>query len=299
MRHAKKTLALLTILLIGFAIIMILSQKANRPSSNKIQYPIPRHIQYSFTIQNKTNRLIKNAQFWACAPVRQTSTQQFVQVETSYPCEIISDDVGNQALHFTFQNFPPYGTKIITIKAALRLSENPNSFPDDDLEQYLKAEKYCESNHPDITHIAKKLKRPNTHETIKDIIQWVTSHLNYAGYIKSPRGALYALRTGKGDCTEFTYLTTALCRANNIPCRAVGGYIVTKDTILKPNGYHNWMEFYDDGAWICADPQRHGFKQNQSQYIAMRLIGRSTKNPLGEYPRFRISDKNLRVKMNG
>ncbi len=36
-------------------------------------YTIPRHIQYSFTLQNKTNLLVKEVEFWTYAPVKQTS----------------------------------------------------------------------------------------------------------------------------------------------------------------------------------------------------------------------------------
>ena len=47
----------------------------------------------------------------------------------------------------------------------------------------------------------------------------------YVGYIKNDRGALYALKTKEGDCTEFMHLFVALCRANKIPARCIGGYV--------------------------------------------------------------------------
>jgi transglutaminase-like putative cysteine protease len=262
-------------------------------------YSIPRHIQYSFTLQNTTNRLVKQAEFWTYAPVKQTSTQQCVNIESSHPFELISDDLGNQILHFTFQDLPPYTTKIITIKAELLFSDKPNRLPVKDLQSYLRAEKYCESDDPEIARLARKLKGPKKVKSAENIFRWVADNIQYAGYLRNARGALHALREKKGDCTEFMYLFAALSRANEIPARCIGGYVRSENAILRPNGYHNWVEFYDKGAWRIADPQRKIFMQNQSYYIAMHVISRSLKNPMGNYHRFRFAGKGLKVKMNG
>ena len=262
-------------------------------------YPIPRHIQYSFTIQNTTNLLMKKAEFWTYAPVRQTSAQQCVNIEASQPFKLISDDLGNQILHFTFQDLPPYTTKIITIKAELLLSDTPNRLPVKDFQSYLQAEKYCESDDPEISRVARKLKGPKKVKSAENIFRWVAENVQYAGYLRNARGALHALREKKGDCTEFMYLFAALSRANEIPARCIGGYVRSENAILKPNGYHNWVEFYDNGVWRIADPQRKIFMRNQSHYIAMHVISRSLKNPMGDSHRFRFAGKGLKVKMNG
>ena len=94
------------------------------------------------------------------------------------------------------------------------------------------------------------------------------------------------------------YLFVALCRANGMAARGIGGYVCSENTVLKPNDYHNWAEFYQDGAWRIADPQKKVFAQNQSDYIGMRVIGKSQKNPIGKFHRFRFEGKGLKVKMN-
>ena len=262
-------------------------------------YSIPRHIQYSFTLQNRTNRLVKKAELWTYAPVRQTASQQCMNVEASHPFQVISDDLGNQVLYFTFQNLPPYGTKIITIRAELLLSDRPNSFLVKDLRAYLQAEKYCESDDPEICRLATRLKGPTPLSTVENIFRWVAGNVRYVGYLRNARGALHALRNKDGDCTEFMYLFAALCRANDIPARCIGGYVLSGNAILRPNGYHNWVAFYDNGVWRVADPQGRIFLQNQSHYIAMQIITESPKNPMGTYHRFRFSGDGLKVKMNG
>lgn len=279
--------------------IWIIAEKNDWLGSPKVHYTIPRHIQYTFTLQNKTNRLVKEAEFWTYAPVKQTPAQQCVHLKASHPFQVISDDLGNQILHFTFKNLPPYGTKIITIEADLLLSDTPNPMPVKDLTAYLRAEEYCESDNPEISLLAKKLKTAEPVKTAENIFRWVAGNVEYMGYLRNSRGALYALRNKKGDCTEFMYLFAALCRANNIPARCIGGYVCTENAVLKPNGFHNWVEFCDNGVWKIADPQRNVFMQNPSRYIAMQVIGEAPKNPMGDYRRFRYAGDGLQVKMKG
>ena len=123
--------------------------------------------------------------------------------------------------------------------------------------------------------------------------------MQYTGYSPKDRGALYALKKRKGDCTEFMHLFAAISRASGIPARGIGGYVCNTNMILRPSDYHNWVEFYEDGAWRIADPQKRVFMENQSHYIAMNLIGESTKNPMGRFHRFRFTGDGLKVKMSG
>ena len=290
--------ALCGCVIIGWAVkVKILS---NTPASNRFQsdYSIPRQIQYQFTLQNKTNRLVTNAEFWAHAPVKQTPTQHCSQIESSYPHELIADSFGNQILYFTFDEFPPYATSIIAVKTELLLSNTLNSLATPDLQTFLSPEKYIESDNPELHRLAQTLKAATPFKTAENIFNWVAGNIRYAGYLQKARGALYALQNKKGDCTEFMYLFAALCRANNIPARGIGGYICTQNRILKPGDYHNWAEFYLDGAWRISDPQNKVFMKDQANYIAMRLINASTDSSLSQFNKFRFEGAGLQVKMN-
>jgi len=269
------------------------------PPPPAVEYTDPRQVRYGFTLQNTTNRLLETAEFWAYAPVKQTSTQRCVNIEASHPYQLTVDDLGNQVLHFTFHNLPPYATKVLSIKADLLVSDTPNQTTIVDFQNYLQAEKYCESDDPEIAQLAETLKAPESLKTAENTFRWVASNVKYTGYSGDPRGALRTLRSKEGDCTEFMYLFTASCRANDIPARGIGGYVCSKNTVLKPSDYHNWAEFYEGGAWRIADPQKEIFKQNQSRYIAMRIISESATNPMGEFSRFRFEGDGLKVKMNG
>jgi len=262
-------------------------------------YTIPRQVQYSFTVSNRTGQPVRDGRFWTYAPVKETSSQRFVELSASHPSEMIVDPLGNQVLHMTFPLLSPYATKIITVRADLLLSHAPNPIQVRDPEPYLRPEKFCESDSPEISELAKTLRATEPLKTAENVFRWVRDHVQYSGYVKNARGALYALEHKRGDCTEFMYLFMALCRSNHIPARGMGGYKVGANAVLSPKGYHNWAEFYVDGQWRVADPQQGAFMENESHYIAMRIIGDPAMNPMRGHSRFRFEGEGLSVRMNG
>jgi len=78
-------------------------------------YTISKTIQYSYTLQNKSGRMVARAEFWAHAPVRQTAGQRCQDLTANYPFKLLADEDGNQVLHFSFENLAPYASRIITI----------------------------------------------------------------------------------------------------------------------------------------------------------------------------------------
>lgn len=292
-----KKIYLITIgVCIFIACIWLTVKKYYRPSQPT--YSISRNIQYSFTIRNTTNSMVKEAEFWAYAPVKQTGTQCCGRLESSHPCRLITDDSGNQILHFTFDNIAPYTTRIISIKADLLVSVKPNPIPVRNPQSFLRTEKYIESDDPSLRNLALKLKARESLKTAEKVFHWVANNIRHAGYLKNDRGALYALKNKVGDCTEFMYLFAALCRANGIPARCIAGYICRESSPLKPTGYHNWAEFYEDGTWRIADPQNRVFMKDHSNYIAMKLLKGSPDNASLQFNRFRVKGRGLTAKMN-
>ena len=242
--------------------------------------------------------MLEKAELWAAAPVKQTAAQKCERLEASHPYELLSDALGNQTLYFLFHNLPPFATKIITVKAYLALSEQPNPLPEAGLEAFLAPGPYCEASAPEITGLAETLRSEKPVDTAERILEWVSSNLKYTGYLRDERGALYALEHREGDCTEFMYLFAALCRANGIPARCIGGYVRTEDSVVKPNDYHNWAEFYDGKVWRLVDPLRKVFMRDSDQYIAMRMIRESGGVSTGNFHRFKIAGKGLKARMN-
>lgn len=259
---------------------------------------INRNIQYSFTVQNTTNHLISKADFWVYAPVKKNSIQENISLTSSHPYELITDKLNNQILHFTFSNVAPFATTVISIDAKLLMHNNLLIDKRASLKPFLLPERYIESDRVEIKKLAQRLRGKTLNETAERTFRWVAANIKYDGYSSYDRGALYALKEKKGDCSEFTYLFVALCRANGIPARAVGGYVCSENTILSADRYHNWAEVYLDKAWQIADAQKNVFLRDQVYYIAMRIIDNNNKNPMGDYHRFRLEGEGIKVKMN-
>jgi len=175
---------------------------------------------------------------------------------------------------------------------------NPNPIDIGDSQVWLEPQKYIESDHPDIIQTAQTLKADVTGKTIENIFRWVASNIRYTGYAGEARSALYALQHQNGDCTEFAYLFTALCRASQIQSRAMGGYICENNMILKPAGYHNWAEFSTDGQWRIADPQNNVFQKNAHHYLVMRILAEPREHSAERFERFHANDPRIEATMN-
>jgi hypothetical protein len=59
----------------------------------------------------------------------------------------------------------------------------------------------------------------------------------------------------QGDCSEFSVLCAAMCRAVGIPARVVAGVAYVDDFMGKSGfGGHAWVEAYTGGKWVGLDP---------------------------------------------
>jgi hypothetical protein len=202
----KKTSAGRKILILGAAAAIIaaadwiITLLVDQPTSLKPKpagYSIAKNIQYSYTLQNKTNRVIEKAEFWAHATGKQTASQRCQDLTANYPFQLISDKYGNQVLHFAFENLAPYASRIIAIKANLLVSRSANPIADKPGASDLQPEKHIESDHPAIRRMAAKLQESDAIKTINAVFCWVASHVRYSGYAAQDRGALYALEHKK------------------------------------------------------------------------------------------------------
>ncbi len=279
------------------SITALKEERRKRPSENE-GYSISRQIQYSFTLQNRSNRAIERAELWAFAPVKQTATQRCLDLQANYPYRLLSDDIGNQVLHFQFDDFAPYASRIVAVKADLKVSRTAKPVPHAPTPRDVNPQKFIESDHPAVYRIARRLFAYDRAQTVKNIFGWVTDNMRYSGYDGKDRGALYALEKKKGDCTEYAELFVALCRANGIAARPVGGYVCPRSLVLNAHSYHNWGEFHQNGTWQVADPQNHVLTKNSGDYIAMRIIHAGENSLMGLNNRFRFKGEGLKVYMN-
>lgn len=262
-------------------------------------YTQARTIRYSLTVQNITNTPVSNASIRVFGPAKQTSWQLTRNITADADFTLENDEAGNQILHFGIDNLPPHATRIIRIQADLLLAREPQEIiPAYDTSRYLTEEPFIETSNDKLVSLATRLASNQTARLSRNIFDWVSANVQYAGYIRDDRGALYAYEHKKGDCTEYMYLYTALSRINGVPTRGIGGYIISNDTVLKARDYHNWAESYIDKRWRVIDPQNKIHMNYENNYIAFRIFHNKNNPFMNNTHRFSHSDDGLKVTMN-
>jgi hypothetical protein len=120
--------------------------------------------------------------------------------------------------------------------------------------KYTQPEELIQSNNDEIVSKAQSLigNESNIHEKVSKIYNFVITHMHYA-YQEEERGALWALEKGAGDCSEYSYLFVALCRAAGIPARIQAGFAFYRVNEALEDG-HMWAEYYlENYGWIPVD----------------------------------------------
>lgn len=269
------------------------------PQERFAGYTVPRTVQYSFTVRNPGNEPVESARLSVYAPVERTARQRTEQVTANLPFEIRRDELGNQVLDFTFTDLGPFESRLVRIRAKLMMATAPaRGFAQHLTDRFVSSETYIESDHGEVRQLAERLRRDNDARTVKAIYGWVQDNVEAQHYIAEDRGALYAVRQRRGDCTEMSYLTAALGRASGVPARVMGGYLASQDRVVHPGDFHNWAELYVDGAWRIVDPQRGVLRDRAADYVAVRTMASAQHSLLGSSHRFAYSDEAIEVVMD-
>ena len=201
------------------------------------------------------------------------------QIDYSYQPSAINRSVdprGNQVTEAVFDHPSVPLTVKITIDAYNRTDldvlETDAEFPlytlPRDVEVYCQATELVPSNHPQIVQKAKALIHDATTEfdAVQKILTWMVDRVRY---VQRPEdyGAIYSLKTGKGNCQNYSHLAATFMRAVGIPVRIVNGVTLHEPyqirvsggrmTMRMAQGRHSWIEIYfPDLGWIPFDPQQ-------------------------------------------
>jgi hypothetical protein len=120
----------------------------------------------------------------------------------------------------------------------------------DELRRFLRDEPELDIEGESITRVADEIRNraSNPADRVRAVVDWVQSNLEYE-MTKGTEAAERTLRSRRADCTEFSNLTIALCRALGIPARRVGGISLSSDVGIL----HRWVEVHL-GNWYEIDP---------------------------------------------
>jgi len=85
------------------------------------------------------------------------------------------------------------------------------------------------------------------------VVDWLQEHVDYVhGVSNAQTTAEQTFIDRAGVCRDFSHLGIALCRALNLPARAVSAYAAD----LDPPDFHAVFEVFLDGRWWLVDPTR-------------------------------------------
>lgn len=248
-----------------------------------------RRLRFALTLRNPLDRMLKDQSFWCYLPANLAQRQQLETVKVSLPHHLQSDYLGHQILALTLASIPPHAQRIVTIETAIRLGTAAGEPVEPVSEEWLVPERYIEADNPKLRALAARLSASSPRQTSRAIYDWVIGNIEYAGYVADDAGALKAFEERRGDCTEFSYLLTALARASGIPSRMVGGYVVIGDAAPRQQDYHNWSELFFEGRWHIADAQKGNWLEPANHYIAFRIHHPQAVNAIGSAHRFKTS----------
>ncbi len=197
--------------------------------------------------------------------------QKVLGVRYSPRPERIFDEGGNRYAQFGLRNFARSVEVRIEVDAELYRCDlsgltqrkgtgKPDASPA--TRRWLAAEKYVEKDAPEIRALARRAGGKTDLEVVRGIVDVVRGSLRYTGFNERDVGALGGLKSGQGDCTEYSDLFAALCRARNIPTRIWEGY-VTADVQPGDTPNHIWVEVnLKDHGWVPIDPLRAALGQS-------------------------------------
>jgi len=116
--------------------------------------------------------------------------------------------------------------------------------------RYLRASRYCPSDRFE-RFVEREFGSLAGGDKVAAMFAWIATHLKYEGGVSDVRStALDTFVDRAGVCRDFTHLAITLCRAADIPARAVSCYAWK----LQPPDLHAVAEVYLGGRWRLVDP---------------------------------------------
>src|SRR5262245_37992460 len=215
-------------------------------------------LSYRITGQPGTEKAVVTA----LVPKSIDGRQKILKVKYSQRPEREFEEKGNKYARFVL--LEPAGVHTVTMDVDAALyrydltvaSKRKKGEPENKerLKPWLAQEKFIEKDAPEIQQAAKSITGTDEIETLQNIMAFVNRKVRYSGFDDTDRGALWALKNGRGDCTEYSDLFAALCRAKNIPARVWEGFL-TNEVQRGDTAKHIRVEAYTRKyGWVPFDP---------------------------------------------
>ena len=88
------------------------------------------------------------------------------------------------------------------------------------------------------------------------IERWVRANMKSVNYTEAMATSDHVAKTLSGDCSEFSMLAAAMCKAQRIPARTALGLVYVEGKAAHSLVFHMWTEVYIQGQWLGLDATR-------------------------------------------
>ncbi|TDT38603.1 transglutaminase superfamily protein [Halospina denitrificans] len=302
LKIGSATAAVVTLLVIAWALF----PGGDRPESSVADAVKTSSVtlRYSFNLENQSNELIQDIAFQTFAPVEKTPFQTVEWVRSSHSHQTEVDEVGNQTLHFTIDQLPPYGQTEVSVSTKVTLRNQPKPGETWARNDFLKSEPLIERDAPVVQSQVARVSRQDgvttAHSWMEAAHRRIAHSLDDTGYSAEDRGAVFALEQQAGDCTEFMYALVAMARNQEIPAVPLAGFRTnSRSTVVQASDYHNWLLFNAEDSWALSDPHGDVFNTNERDYIAFRVLQPGLRTDARDSAeRFFVHDHRITASMN-
>lgn len=220
---------------------------------------------------------ITEAYFRESLPIDIKHKQSIIEINLNPKADAIYFDSGVMHAKWNISDFEEGDSIKVNIVMAINKYDlettikNPSTVQTAiDLDQYLKDAKNLNIENNKIRDTAMGLKGDDDYETVNNVFNFVTNHMQYNSFKQQNRSAKKALKQGKGDCTEYSELMISLCRANGIPAKIVTGYTLNNNEIVEN---HNWVEVYlAKNGWTPFDPTFADAENTNTTFLNMNNV---------------------------
>ncbi|MEM3726677.1 MAG: transglutaminase domain-containing protein [Candidatus Bathyarchaeia archaeon] len=263
-------LLLMIILFVNFAFSLSSQASLLDENSTLLKYEVTAvfagSIKHKIQISNLAAEAITGGRLFI--PLLRNETSRHLifvsNISSVWTPDFLVDDFGN--LYAVWNGLRIYGGQSFTVEInynvtsfGVRYQINPNLVEDYNKSSslywaYTQPETLIESSNQEINSTAQSIvsNESNIHEKVYKIYNFVVRHLKYKAQ-EEEMGALWALRNGVGDCSEYSYLFAALCRAVGIPARVQAGFAFHYESSVVEDG-HMWAEYYiENYGWVPVD----------------------------------------------
>ena len=245
----------------------------------RLRAPYVSNLTHTIQIQNFGPSETTDVQLYV--PLVQNETaRHFAMINRISPApQQFLEDNGNAYAYWNVEAVPAGHTLTVSINYHV-LAFNVGFLVDSNLvgtydedsviyQEHTAPEELIESNHTLIVSTAEDVvgEEENPHEMALRIYDFVVDRLTYEAQPEE-RGALWALQNRRGDCSEYSYLFVALCRAVGIPSRVVTGFAFSSYSESLSDG-HMWTEYYlENYGWVPTDLSWNLFDEMDSHHFA-------------------------------